>query len=81
MAERGLCAAGVPVDIRDRASVESLFDELAKRALPDLVVQSAGGQYPSAAIDSVDEGWTVPRPNWLRDATRALDAAGEGDPS
>jgi citronellol/citronellal dehydrogenase len=57
MGERGLCAAGVPVDIRDRASVESLFDELAKRALPDLVVQSAGGQYPSAAIDIVEKGW------------------------
>jgi citronellol/citronellal dehydrogenase len=27
------------------------------------------------------EGWTVPKPNWFREATRALDAAGEGDPS
>ena len=57
MAGRGLACTAVTVDIRERTSVESLFDQMTALALPDLVIQSAGGQYPSPAIDIVEKGW------------------------
>ena len=58
MSARGLPCESSVVDIRDRASVEALFDRCeAAIGVPDLVVQSAGGQFPSAAIDISEKGW------------------------
>jgi len=46
------------LDIRERAAVEGLFHELNARHGPlDLLVNSAGGQFPQAAIDFSAKGW------------------------
>ena len=42
------------VDVRDRASVDALFGSLDRL---DIVIHSAGGQYPQAAIDFSPKGW------------------------
>lgn len=58
MQARGLACTAHTVDIRDRASVEALYDQvLQSGALPDLVIQSAGGQFPSPTLDIVEKGW------------------------
>ena len=58
MASRGLTGHAATVDIRERASVEALFDQcVATAGLPDLVVQSAGGQFPSEALAISEKGW------------------------
>jgi NAD(P)-dependent dehydrogenase (short-subunit alcohol dehydrogenase family) len=47
-----------PLDIRERAAVERLFEHAATRCGGlDLLVNSAGGQFPQAAIDFSDKGW------------------------
>ena len=58
MAARGFVCHAFPVDIRERSSVEALFDRCEQAAgAPDLLVQSAGGQFPTAAIDVSEKGW------------------------
>jgi citronellol/citronellal dehydrogenase len=58
MALRGLVCEASTVDIRERDSVEALFDFcIEKGGLPDLVVQSAGGQFPSEALSISEKGW------------------------
>lgn len=58
MGSRGLTCHASTVDIRERASVEVLFDQcVATAGLPDLVVQSAGGQFPSEALAISEKGW------------------------
>jgi citronellol/citronellal dehydrogenase len=58
MASRDLACGSVTVDIRERASVEAMLDHCATQGgLPDLIIQSAGGQFPSAAIDISEKGW------------------------
>jgi len=54
----GLAAEALPVDIRDPEAVEALFTELAARhGRIDALVNSAGGQFPQAAIDYSVKGW------------------------
>lgn len=54
----GLEASCVVFDIRDRASVEAAFDALAaSHGGIDLLINSAGGQFPQAAIDFTEKGW------------------------
>lgn len=58
LAERGLAASGHPVDIREPDSVAELFDRVEADGGPvDLLVNSAGGQFPQAAIDFSVKGW------------------------
>jgi citronellol/citronellal dehydrogenase len=58
MASRKLNCKTFVVDIRERASVETLFDRCSQAVgLPDLVIQSAGGQFPSAALAISEKGW------------------------
>lgn len=54
----GLLADWAQVDIRRRASVEALFEDLSSRNLTlDALINSAGGQFPQAAIDFSENGW------------------------
>jgi citronellol/citronellal dehydrogenase len=51
------CESAV-VDIRVRADVDALFDTVfQKQGRVDLLVNSAGGQFPQAAIDFSEKGW------------------------
>jgi citronellol/citronellal dehydrogenase len=58
-----LTAHGLPcetfaLDIRERAAVDQFFDEIFTRCgRVDLLVNSAGGQFPQAAIDFSEKGW------------------------
>jgi citronellol/citronellal dehydrogenase len=56
--ERGLSCVGMPVDIRQRDTVERLFDQITEhhRGI-DILVNSAGGQFPQPAIDYSPKGW------------------------
>ena len=57
-AEAGLEAHAQVVDIRDRESVEQAFNNARERfGGIDLLVNSAGGQFPQAAIDFSEKGW------------------------
>lgn len=58
MAAHSLSCAAEPVDIRQRASVETVFDRIAQRHGPiDILINSAGGQFPQPAIDISPKGW------------------------
>lgn len=60
MVERGLKVTARPVDIRDVDAVAGLFAKVAtETGVPDLVVNSAGGQFPQAAIDFAPRGWNA----------------------
>jgi citronellol/citronellal dehydrogenase len=53
----GLNAQAKPLNIRDEAAVERLFGELEEGGGIDVLVNSAGGQFPQAAIDFSPKGW------------------------
>jgi citronellol/citronellal dehydrogenase len=56
--QAGLRAESAELDIRQRAAVDTLFAELFDRlGRVDLVVNSAGGQFPQAAMDFSEKGW------------------------
>lgn len=45
-------------DVRNRAEVDALYQWAADQgALPDILINSAGGQFPQAAIDFSEKGW------------------------
>ena len=55
---RGLRCEPMVLDIRDRAAVDTTFaDVVARYGRLDLLVNSAGGQFPQDAIDFSDKGW------------------------
>ncbi len=55
---RGLSCSAEPVDIRQRDTVERLFDRIgASHGAIDILVNSAGGQFPQPAIDYSPKGW------------------------
>ena len=55
---RGLNCESVTLDIRLRESVGALFDTvLGRHGRVDLLINSAGGQFPQAAIDFTEKGW------------------------
>lgn len=55
---RGLLADHVVVDIRDKDSVSAMFETIYQRhGKIDGLINSAGGQFPQAAIDYSDKGW------------------------
>ena len=54
----GLRCESVALDIRSRADVDALFNTVFnKHGRVDLLVNSAGGQFPQAAIDFSEKGW------------------------
>ncbi len=56
--QAGLRAESAVLDIRQRAAVDTLFADLFDRlGRVDLVVNSAGGQFPQAAMDFSEKGW------------------------
>ena len=56
--QAGLRAESAAVDIRQRAAVDQLFADLCDRlGRVDLLVNSAGGQFPQAALDFSEKGW------------------------
>jgi citronellol/citronellal dehydrogenase len=58
LAERGLDGAAATVDIRERDTVDALFaGVLATHGRVDLLVNSAGGQFPQPAMDYSVKGW------------------------
>ena len=57
-AEPGLEAHAQMVDIRERASVDHAFAEITSQfGVIDLLINSAGGQFPQASIDFSEKGW------------------------
>lgn len=55
---RGLQCEPVTLDIRERTSVDALFDTVFSRhGKVDLLINSAGGQFPQAALDFSEKGW------------------------
>lgn len=56
IAAAGGTARAVALDVRDRGAVDALYAACAG-ALPDMVVNAAGGQFPQAAIDFSEGGW------------------------
>jgi citronellol/citronellal dehydrogenase len=60
LAEHGLEASAHVADIREPDAVNHLFDAIwAARGRVDVLVNSAGGQYPQAAIDFSVKGWNA----------------------
>ncbi len=56
--QAGLRAESATLDIRQRAAVDQLFADLFDRLRRvDLLVNSAGGQFPQAAMDFSEKGW------------------------
>lgn len=52
-------ASGDVLNVRDRASVEAFWDRMQAEAPVDILVNSAGGQFPQAAIDISPGGWNA----------------------
>ncbi len=77
MQQRGLSCLPLTVDIRQRDSVEAMFDAAATAwgAPPDLLVNSAGGQFPQAAIDYTEKGWRAVIDTNLTGTFNAMQAA------
>ncbi len=60
MRDRSLDGDFEPVDIRERAKVERAIANIWERhGQIDLLVNSAGGQFPQAAIDYSEKGWNT----------------------
>ncbi len=56
--ERDLACACETVDIRDRGTVELLFERVGRsHGGIDILINSAGGQFPQPAIDYSPKGW------------------------
>ena len=60
LAGRGLKASAHAADIREPDAVNALFDTIwAAHGRLDILVNSAGGQFPQAAIDFSVKGWNA----------------------
>lgn len=58
LSDRGLNADQLTVNIRDRESVDALITQVTEAHGPiDILVNSAGGQFPQPAIDFTVRGW------------------------
>jgi citronellol/citronellal dehydrogenase len=58
LSARGLQCEAHALDIRERGAVDTLFADLITRlGSVDLLVNSAGGQFPQAAVDFTEKGW------------------------
>lgn len=60
MASRGFDASRAVVDIREPDAVAAMFDEVwSTRGPLDILINSAGGQFPQPAIDFSPNGWNA----------------------
>src|ERR1700675_4924213 len=60
MTQRALKVSSYAADIRERDAVQALFDAIWKTAgRVDSLINSAGGQFPQAAIDVSVKGWNA----------------------
>jgi citronellol/citronellal dehydrogenase len=60
IAGRGLKASAYTADIREPDAVNALFDAVwAAQGRLDILINSAGGQFPQAAIDFSVKGWNT----------------------
>lgn len=59
MRARGLDIDGMTVDIREPESVADLYSKVAEAGGFDILINSAGGQFPQAAIDFSVKGWNT----------------------
>jgi citronellol/citronellal dehydrogenase len=60
MSKRGLSASRQTVDIREPEQVDALYDRVwSDHDRLDLLVNSAGGQFPQAAIEFSAKGWNA----------------------
>lgn len=59
MTAKGLQVSGYAVDIREPDSVAALYARVAESGGFDILVNSAGGQFPQAAIDFSVKGWNT----------------------
>ena len=76
MTQRGLKASGRAVDIREPEQVAAAFDRVwSEHGRLDLVVNSAGGQFPQAAIDFSVKGWNAVVNTNLNGAWHMMQAA------
>jgi citronellol/citronellal dehydrogenase len=76
MTARGIGASAHEVDIREPDSVAALFDWLdGEKICLDLLVNSAGGQFPQAAIDFSEKGWNTVVNTNLNGTWRMMQAA------
>jgi citronellol/citronellal dehydrogenase len=58
LTRRGFSCEAAVLDIRERSAVDAFFADLTARyGRVDLLVNSAGGQYPQAALDFAEKGW------------------------
>jgi len=74
--QQGLKADWRQVDIRQAESVAALFAGLAAEGIvPDMLVNSAGGQFPQAAIDFSEKGWATVQSTNLDGTWRMMQAA------
>ncbi|HMN71136.1 MAG TPA: SDR family NAD(P)-dependent oxidoreductase [Rhodoblastus sp.] len=79
MRGKGLSAHWREVDIRDRDSVEALYAWLESQDFKiDALVNSAGGQFPQAAIDFSEKGWSTVINTNLNGAWRMMQGAARG---
>lgn len=76
MRAKGLDAHSHAVDIREPQSVDGLIEWLDGEIGPiDLLVNSAGGQFPQAAIDFSEKGWNTVVNTNLNGTWRMMQAA------
>lgn len=59
MQAKGVTASSHALDIREPEAVEALFGKLADAGGIDILINSAGGQFPQAAIDFSTRGWNA----------------------
>lgn len=59
MQAHGLSVSSQTVDIRDPDSVNALFETVKAAGGIDILINSAGGQFPQAAIDFSPRGWNA----------------------
>ena len=58
--EAGLSASGHVVDVRDPEAVEAFWNSIwEERGQIDILINSAGGQFPQEAIDFAPKGWNA----------------------
>ncbi|MEQ8442680.1 MAG: SDR family oxidoreductase [Alphaproteobacteria bacterium] len=60
LSDHGIRSTPVAVDIRQSTDIEALFSRVRDEAgRLDLLINSAGGQFPQAAIDFSEKGWNA----------------------
>ena len=73
---RGLACTPGQLDIRDRAAVDEMFADVMQRlGRIDVLVNNAGGHYPSPAMDISDRGWKAVIENNLTGTFNMMQAA------